>query len=406
MVGVVAVDGDGGFNHKIWKLWILEVGQDVPPMAEILSPVPLQEIPRGTPFDVCGRVIDPDTIFDECSSTSQEYLEDNSYWDKDGEGQVYWSLNNGIAFEGIGASGVRINREGRYNLSMLATDGQFADLKSVQFLVVHPDNLAQPSIIYPAQTLRVQPDQPVYFEGTVRSGSFVNNSFTWKIKKAGAGGYTESIRQNKLGYYSFKEAGRYEVTCSAVNPRNESLTRESDVREIWVENVPVVTGNTTIESAAELPTGLFQDANVDGPKFYRIRLLDRGQNLKLQLSYEGTAKLTLYNSSKEPVETRTFSGQSSIQLRGLQAGDYYIQFEPSSTKRAAGVTFGMSVDVTNAGLYFPDVEHNSTFDTSVGLVNPYSQELVLELYAYDSNGGLLDQVPLRIGGKGRYNSAI
>jgi len=407
VVGVVAVDSEGARNFTFWKLIVLEEGQNIPPLAEIVSPEPFSQIIKGSAFDICGSVIDPDTTFDSC--TTKMDLGPVTASAADGVGQVFWALNNGAVYEGIGVSGVRINREGRYQVSMLATDGQYADLKTTQFSVIDPDNLAQPSIIYPAQSIRIQPGQRVYFEATVRSGSISDKFFRWKIKKTGAGGWTDTVQQTMLGYYRFEEEGIYNVTVTAVNPANQDLSRTSDIRVIRVESIPEISGNTSIDNAAELPTGFFQDNQADGVRYYRIALRDRGQSLKLQLSYEGNATVSLLDSSENVLNSKTFTGQSSFQVRGLIPGNYFIRFEPdTSTKQAlaSDLAFGLSIDVTNAGLYFPDVERNSVFDTSIGLVNPFSQELEVELLAYDKNGGLLEQTPVRLGGMGRFSSSV
>ena len=406
VVGVIVLDSEGGKGYRIWKIRVLESNQNIPPMARIVSPAPNARILLGASFDICGEVIDPDTPFDSCQGPEAE---EGTPTKSANDGSVFWTMNNGSFLEGIGASGVSINREGRYQLSMLADDGEFVDRKEIHFSVVDSQHLALPIILYPTQSVRVQPGQRVYFEGTVPGGSISEKYFEWKIEKTGSGGSSETIRQSNLGSYVFVQPGHYEVTLSAVHPQNESLRRESAKREIWVEDIPEITGNTSIGTAAELPTGFYRDDAVDGVRFFKVTLRNRGQNLRLHLEYEGTAKLTVFNNKQEDLGSQQFTGSTSFQLRGLSVGTYIIQFDPLNTansKQAKELSFGMGVDVTNAGLYFPDVVVDTKYDTNLGLVNSHTTEVNAELLAYDKNGGLLEQMPVRLNAMGRISSSI
>ncbi|PIE03217.1 MAG: hypothetical protein CSA81_03540 [Acidobacteria bacterium] len=405
VLGAVLKDYEGAKTYKLWKLFVVNEDQNIPPMASILSPEPYATIPLGTPFDICGEVIDPDTWFDSCTPNLKQMSSS-----KDGEGRVYWSMNNGYFLEGIGARDIVIENEGRYQLNMFAFDGEYIDKKSTSFLIVDNETIPQPIIIHPAKTLRIQPGQTVYFEGTVPRGSLYKKFFVWEITKQGSPEFNLKIRQTTLGEYSFEEPGRYDVVLHATHPYNDSISSVSEKREIWVEAIPEISGNNSFETAVEMPAGYYRDNQIDGKKYFLIQLDQPGQNLKLHFDYDSPASVTLYNDDRIALGTGSFSGKTSIQLSDLGTGRYYIVFDPTENGKKqithGDLSFGMGIDVSNAALYFPDIKNDTTYYTDLGMVNPSNEDVSAEIIAYDVNGGVLEKVPLQISAHGRVMSSI
>ena len=355
-----------------------------PPQVMITSPEEGTAINMGESLTFTGQVADPD-----------------------GGGRnipLMWDFGDGRMADGAEVENVVFNQTGRFQIRLF---GMFQGQRvsdQISIFVLNP-GLGPLVGIHPATDLQIPPYDPmvpgsgeVFFRPVIRNNrGYRDFDYVWDF------GNGQTSQADVPGVVRYETEGSYTVTLTAKTKTGlaSPVVRRSVI--VRKTNSESFEPNNGFDQAAVLRAGQYSSLAVDdsGDDFYRFSIENDGQSFVVRLSQNEQALVTLYDEGRSPIRTEMLDENGRLQLVGLNAGDYFLRIQTPPGAKRLGINYGLAIDVFNPSLYFPEVESSPDVVTELGIVNLSGGSTSIEVLGYDSDGSLLDRVPLSLEGNGR-----
>jgi len=375
-----AVDSFGQRGHDFVVIQVLDAGQ-YPSSVQILSPS------NDAVFDVGESV-----LFQGQFNAKRKLKKTD----------LRWQFGDGSA--GVGAQAVHQYTEpGRFRVRLLAREGeqQFVDTITI---FVRSNNLPPVIDINITDNLELTPPGRVFLRAKVlKNRGHSDLQFHWNL------GQDQTMNRPVPGWVSFTEEGTYQIHLVAVTPsglRSQVASRTITVRQTRDSDFEP---NEGFGEARTIQPGSFDNMELTEDSlsdFFKVNIERPDQTLRISVESEGPTRLNIFNSDQVLIQSRTVTGNGTVQVHGLVPGTYFLQFQSVESKLKTGLGYGFGVTVLDPSLFFPEIKEDFNEQTELGFVNPNLEETSLEVIGYNAFGEILKQVPLELPAKGRYHGPL
>lgn len=367
----------------------VRVGDQVtPPGLRIISPASEASFALGEPVDWLGELLAP--------PVQSKTLE------------VFWDLGDGRQLIGLDPEPLSYSEPGRYLVKLFARDsetGLFLQDQRVIFVrgqdqpPIVDINLPTDLLVQPPATSKRADAGEVFFSAlTFDPQGYRRLVYFWDF----GNGITR--REAVPGRIRYENPGVYTVTLYAMTPagvQSEVLTRNVVVQSTSDRQFEP---NEVMEQAPLLVPGTYENLRLDdlsSTDLYRIAVPRDGQRLNLRLDSNDVVLLQIMDAGGRLVREESSHGLNSVQIQGLNAGEYFVKIVPASTAKRATISYSFDVLVQSPALFYPQMEESAVASTAMGVVNTTESNACLEAIGYDGTGEIVASVSLELPPKGR-----
>lgn len=388
-VVIAKAKGSSGASAGDWREVLVRPVSQLEPEVEILSPGDRASFLVGESITFSGRVVDPD-----------------------GEGRaipLMWRFGNGETATGATVENVVFSDSGRFNVKLLGMlDGERI-MDEITVFIQDPE--AGPIVgISPATDLRIEPYDPmvpnsgkVFFRPVLRNArGYSDFDYFWDF------GNGQTSRAEVPGDICYDEEGTFFVKLQLRAP-NGAVSPVAQ-RRVTVQKTRTTSfePNNSFEDAAPLSAGQYPNLEVDtdGVDFYRLTISRLGQNLTVALFENDNALVELFDQNRQILRSEVLGPDQTVQLVSLAPGQYFLKVTAAPGSKRLDIGYGLSIDVLNPNLYFPDVESSPLVSSELGIVNLSGANASAEAIAFDARGNLLTRTPIILPGNGRLHATV
>lgn len=400
-------------TSQLWSwyphIWVVYIyGSNIPPQGEITEP-PLRDHEDSYLRHVVPVLINQSISLVGAASDPDGHLPLTMEWFLDG---VFWSSS-------ATPDPLTFSQRGEHDVELGVADNlelwdPYPDYRLIQ--VVDPALKPESYIACPDGNLTVEPGEEVYFFGFGEDPNNLELSFFWDFGPQASPMTARGEEVYPVIFDRESPAGQpYEVsfwTTTQFTQDDTPARLSITVRQYQDADFEP---NNSLSEAPLIQKGTYSQLSLgangsDEADYFRFRVDQDGRDMALRLapaSQQDFLVVELYRYDDGDWVAQSYGDQvvmrNTFTLENMPAGEYAIEVRlPDSEKnRRDGLSYGMGLNTLQPSLYLPFLVDDGNLVSSLGLLNPYDQDVDLAIAGLNERGQMIETKFISIPAHGR-----